>query len=151
MFGHDDTLECFMVSNAKLSHDEIECSKELGRWVLCELHFGKCGIAPSHTLSWQAFTLACARASLATLVGKQPSELAGDITVDSIAPNHGKGRFDILDLRGTTREEILAREFRVAHSMLTANNLMCENFNWLQDVVEDIEMLHIDLTGFVIQ
>ena len=51
-----------MVSNAKLSHDEIECSKELGRWVLCELHFGKCGIAPSHTLSWQAFTLACARA-----------------------------------------------------------------------------------------
>ena len=48
-------------------------------------------------------------------------------------------------------QQILAKEFRVAHSMLTANHLMCENFNWLQDVVEDIEMLHIDLTGFVIQ
>ena len=122
-----------MVSNAKLSHVEIECSKFL------ELRWGKCGIARSHTLSWQA---------LATLVGKQPSKIDGDVTVDSIAPNHGKGRFDILDLRGTPREEILAKEFRVTHSMLTANHPMCENFNWLQDIVEDIEMLHLDLTGF---
>ena len=139
-------LALFLVSCGAV-HDDVEASKELARWVLECLDFARCDLPTTeeHVLAWKNFALVCAKASMALLTGKDPS-CFDNMSHASVCPLvNFRGR-DIVEFRGTHTEEVKAGEFRLVMSMMVKYNL-CEKFPWLQPIAEDIERLHIDLTG----
>lgn len=141
--GDAETLACFFLTADGISQDELESGKELCRFILEVLDWDKNHLV--HIAAWAELMISLAKASLGMGSGL-PIEKFDDLGILQIAPRHAMGDFDIVDLHGTALENLKSGELMSLHSFIKKHKLV-EHYPWLQAVQDDIQTLHLDMTG----
>ena len=141
--GDDDTLALFFLTTDGISQDEVESGKGLCRWILEVLDWDKNRLV--NIAAWSDLCIALAKASLCLTSGL-PIENFADIGILQVAPMHAMGKVDIVGLVGTSVVDVKSGELRRLHSFIKKHKLL-ERYPWLQSVQDDIQLLHLDLTG----
>ena len=140
--GDADTLACFFLTADGVSHDEVESGKELCRWVCEALDWDKNRL---QIANWAELCIALAKASLCVKSGL-PIGKVDDFSILQVAPMHAMGNVDIVGLRGTALQDVKSAELMALHSVIKKHKLV-ELYPWLQSIQDDIQLLHLDLTG----
>ena len=128
----------------RINSEILESCKECCRWVLETLDFEMNEICEPRT-TWAVFTVACARAVLAKNFNKDLAEFE-DVTVQSVIPGFGQGVRDIVHFRNTPIERVKGQELLTAFQVINWHDMVVD-FPWLSDLMDDLEVLHLDLTG----
>ena len=97
-----------------------------------------------HIAAWAELCMSLGKASLC-IKSSLPIEKFDDIGSLQIAPMHAMGDVDIVDLHGTALQD-LSGERMGLHSFIKKHKLL-EHYPWLQAVQDDIQTLHLDMTG----
>ena len=126
-----------------ISQDEVESGKELCRWILEALDWDKNHLV--HISAWSELCISLAKASLCMTSGL-PIEKFADMGILQVAPMHAMGDVDIVGLHGTSLMDLKSGELKGLHSFIKKHKLL-EHYPWLQSVQDDIQLLHLDLTG----
>lgn len=141
--GDAETLAGVFLTADGISQDELESGKELCRFILEVLDWDKNHLV--HIAAWAELMISLAKASLGMGSGL-PIEKMDDLGILQIAPRHAMGDFDIVDLHGTALENLKSGELMSLHSFIKKHKLV-EHYPWLQAVQDDIQTLHLDMTG----
>lgn len=136
-------LESFLLCLNDCSQDELENSLEVCKWVLEVLDSDTNGIVRLD--AWADLCVSLAKASRCKKTGEDPRKFFNTGILD-VAPFCHLGMMDISDLAGTSFMEPKGRELLGLHSFIKKNNLVA-HFPWLQSVQDEIQLLHLDLTG----
>ena len=141
-----DRLASDLRNNPTLD-SSLDCSKELVRWVLETL-------SPETNMiwkeGWEAMALILAKAQMAKFQDCSVSDLT-DITISNVVPGPCQ-QLDIVAFRDhPTLFQLKSEELKVFHSLVVSElvkkekSLACRE--WLHRIQDDVEDLHLDLTG----
>lgn len=133
----------FLLTADGISQDEVESGKKLCRWILEVLDWDKNHLV--QIASWCELCISLAIASLCMTSGL-PIETFADIGILQVAPMHAMGDVDITGLHGTSLMDLKSGELRGLHSFIKKHKLL-ESYPWFQAIQDDIQTLHLDLTG----
>ena len=75
-----------------------------------------------------------------------PIEKFAGMGILQVAPMHAMGDVGIVGLHGTSLMDLKSGELKGLHSFIEKHKLL-EHYPSLQSVQDDIQLLHLDLTG----
>ena len=128
----------------RIKSEILESCKECCRWVLETLDFEKCEICEPRT-TWAVVAVACARAVLAKNNKKDLAEFE-DVNVKHVVLLFAQGNCDIVGFRNTPIEGLKQQELCTVFQVITWHDMHVD-FPWLRDLLDDLQVLHLDLTG----
>lgn len=124
---------------------EMENGFQTCKWVLEVLDLEKNQIA--NRSDWACLCVSLWKASMCSEC-QDPSLLKEiqHIEIHHLAPLHSLGAYDIQKLAGTPLMNVKAQQLCDLHGLIHRRNLISD-FPWLGGVQEEIQKLHLDLTG----
>ena len=137
------TLEAFLLSLIDVNPDELENGKNICGWVLDHLDFDKNHL--KHPVEWSDLCTAFGRTFMCKL-GIASLVETYEVGILKFAPLCHLGNIDIMDLTGSSIMESKGAELKNLHLFLQKHNLI-QHYPWLQFVQDEIQALHLDLTG----
>lgn len=125
------------------SQDELETNLAVCKWILEVLDSDKTGMV--HLAEWSDLCVSLAKASRCKKTGEDPQKFFNTGILD-VAPLVHLGMMDISELAGSSMMEPISRELLGLHALIKRLNLIA-HFPWLQGVQDELQLLHLDLTG----
>ena len=126
-------------------HD-LECGKETARWIVETLDIKNQDGGMHSVANWADVCVALGWSSLMKQGILTSFEQCKDIGIADIAPLCSLGTHVIHDFVGHRLEKLRANNLLHLHKLLVESNQVQE-YEWVKRVVQDIEVMHLDLTG----
>ena len=142
------TVEAFLLdlhAAKAVELHELESGFQTCKWILEALDLEKNQIA--HSSDWVCLCIALWKASMCSEC-QDPSLLKEihHVEIHHLAPLHSLGVYDIQKLAGTPLMNLKARQLCDLHALIHKHSSI-RDFPWLEGVQEEIQKLHLDLTG----
>lgn len=139
-----DNLANVLLHLDGFSENDLERAKGTVRWILETVDIDREGM--KSVADWADVCVALGWSSLVKQGIVTSFEQCKYIGVADLAPMCSLGEHVIHDFVGSQFEKMRADNLLHLHKLLVETNLI-QDYDWVKGVVQDIELMHLDLTG----